>query len=101
MPTKKIEEAEEVTRCPECNSGHLSFDYERGELICGECGLVLTDQMIDQGPEWRAVGAGKGERPPRTGGPTTCHVPGKGLSTQSGGKNKDPDSEPTPTRQRG
>src|SRR5436309_2889584 len=54
MPTKKIEEAEEVTRCPECNSGHLSFDYERGELICEECGLVLTDQMIDQGPEWRA-----------------------------------------------
>ena len=53
MPTKKIEEAEEVTRCPECNSGHLSFDYERGELICEECGLVLTDQMIDQGPEWR------------------------------------------------
>jgi len=50
MPTKKIEEAEEVTRCPECNSGHLSFDYERGELICEECGLVLNDQMIDQVP---------------------------------------------------
>ena len=47
MPTKKIEEAEEVTRCPECNSGHLAFDYERGELICAECGLVLNDQMID------------------------------------------------------
>src|SRR5205809_236248 len=46
MPTKKIEEAEEVTRCPECNSGHLSFDYERGELICEECGLVLNDQMV-------------------------------------------------------
>src|SRR5213079_2887594 len=29
MPTKKIEEAEEVTRCPECNSGHLSFVVER------------------------------------------------------------------------
>src|SRR2546430_2123713 len=55
MPTKKIEEAEEVTRCPECNSGHLSFDYERGELICEECGLVLNDQMIDQGPERQAV----------------------------------------------
>src|SRR5437588_346388 len=62
MPTKKIEEAEEVTRCPECNSGHLSFDYERGELICEECGLVLTDQMIDQGPEWRAFDVEQGER---------------------------------------
>src|SRR2546425_11114934 len=69
MPTKKIEEAEEVTRCPECNSGHLSFDYERGELICEECGLVLTDQMIDQGPEWRGVGVEQGGEGARTGGP--------------------------------
>src|SRR2546428_569759 len=67
MPTKKIEEAEEVTRCPECNSGHLSFDYERGELICEECGLVLTDQMIDQGPEWRAVDVGDGAKRAGTG----------------------------------
>src|SRR5438094_10382084 len=64
MPTKKIEETEEVTRCPECNSGHLSFDYERGELICEECGLVLTDQMIDQGPEWRAFDVEQGEKRP-------------------------------------
>ena len=34
MPTKKVEEAEEVTRCPECNSQHLAVNYERGELIC-------------------------------------------------------------------
>src|SRR5437867_383822 len=66
MPTKKIEEAEEVTRCPECNSGHLSFDYERGELICEECGLVLNDQMIDQGPEWRAFDVVQGEKRGRT-----------------------------------
>src|SRR5438876_854203 len=41
MPTKKIEEAEEVTRCPECNSGHLSFDYERGELVRMASGMGL------------------------------------------------------------
>src|SRR3989442_483644 len=74
MPTKKIEEAEEVTRCPECNSGHLSFDYERGELICEECGLVLTDQMIDQGPEWRGVDVEQGEKSARTGGPMTLTI---------------------------
>src|SRR2546429_3884185 len=89
MPTKKIEEAEEVTRCPECNSGHLSFDYERGELICEECGLVLNDQMIDQGPEWRAVDVGQGEKRARTRAPMTHTIHDKSLSTTNGGENKD------------
>src|SRR3989454_4264669 len=69
MPTKKIEEAGGVTRCPECNSGHLSFDYERGELICEECGLVRTDQMIGQGPEWRRPGDRQGREWRATGRP--------------------------------
>jgi len=51
---KKIDEDEDISRCPECNSGHLTRDYERGELYCEECGIVLDEQMIDQGPEWRA-----------------------------------------------
>src|SRR2546426_690904 len=100
MPTKKIEEAEEVTRCPECNSGHLSFDYERGELICEECGLVLTDQMIDQGPEWRAFDVEQGEKRARTGAPMTYTIHDKGLSTTIGWKNKDSYGKSIPTRHR-
>src|SRR5437870_6102423 len=100
MPTKKIEEAEEVTRCPECNSGHLSFDYERGELICEECGLVLTDQMIDQGPEWRAFDVEQGEKRARTGAPMTYTIHDKGLSTTIGWKNKDTYGKSIPTRNR-
>src|SRR2546429_3031494 len=98
MPTKKIEEAEEVTRCPECNSGHLSFDYERGELICEECGLVLTDQMIDQGPEWRAVDVEQGEKRARTGAPTTYTNHDKSLSTTNRWKKKEPSGQAIPTR---
>src|SRR5437763_2358784 len=89
MPTKKIEEAEEVTRCPECNSGHLSFDYERGELICEECGLVLTDQMIDQGPEWRALDVEQGQERAPTGAPQAVTIPEKGPSTPIGWKDQD------------
>src|SRR2546421_12887644 len=89
MPTKKIEEAEEVTRCPECNSGHLAFDYERGELICEECGLVLNDQMIDQGPEWRAFDGEESEKGARAGGPMNYNNHDKSPSTTSGGKNKE------------
>src|ERR671936_2948699 len=100
MPTKKIEEADEVTRCPECNSGHLAFDYERGELICEECGLVLNDQMIDQGPEWRAFDVEQGEKRARTGAPMTMLIHDKGLSTMIGWKNKDSYGKSIPTRNR-
>ncbi|TLZ65477.1 MAG: transcription initiation factor IIB [Methanobacteriota archaeon] len=100
MPGKKIEEAEEVTRCPECNSGHLSFDYERGELICEECGLVLDDQMIDEGPEWRAFDVEQGEKRARTGAPMTYTIHDKGLSTTIGWKNKDSYGKSIPTRNR-
>src|SRR5438132_13971809 len=100
MPTKKIEEAEEVTRCPECNSGHLSFDYERGELICEECGLVLTDQMIDQGPEWRAVDAQQGEKRAAPGAAMTYTIHDKGLPATIGWQDKDPYGQSIPTRNR-
>src|SRR2546426_4270474 len=100
MPTKKIEEAGGVTRCPECNSGHLSFDYERGELICEECGLVLTDQMIDQGPEWRAVDGEQGGKRARTRAPLTDTIPHKGPSAASGWEKKNSywETDPTPDR---
>ncbi|MEM3845080.1 MAG: TFIIB-type zinc ribbon-containing protein, partial [Candidatus Parvarchaeota archaeon] len=55
MQKKNIEE--HVVVCPECGSTHLIRDYERGELICQDCGLVIDDSYIDQGPEWRAFDA--------------------------------------------
>jgi transcription initiation factor TFIIB len=97
---RKVEEAEEVTRCPECNSTHLRFDYERGELVCDECGLVIDDQMIDQGPEWRAFDMEQGEKRARTGAPMTYTIHDKGLSTTIGWKNKDSYGKSIPTRSR-
>src|SRR2546422_5231158 len=97
MPTKKIEEAEEVTRCPECNSGHLSFDYERGELICEECGLVLTDQMIDQGPEWRGVDVEQGGKGARPRAPLTYTSPHKSPSPTNRWRKKDTHGQDIPT----
>lgn len=46
--------AEKVERCPECGSRHIARDYERGELVCKECGLVIDELYIDPRPEWRA-----------------------------------------------
>src|SRR5674476_237108 len=43
-----------VEACPECSSKNLVHDYDTGETICGDCGLVCYEQMLDKGPEWRA-----------------------------------------------
>ncbi len=51
---KKEKSVEKVTECPECGSRHLAQDYDRGELVCEECGLVIDNQYIDSGPEWRS-----------------------------------------------
>jgi transcription initiation factor TFIIB len=99
MANKK-ESAEEITRCPECNSGHLVRDYERGELICEECGLVIDDQFIDLGPEWRAFDVEQGEKRARTGAPMTYTIHDKGLSTEISWKNKDSYGKSIPTRNR-
>ena len=97
---KKVETTVEDTRCPECGSSHITRDYKKGELVCEECGLVLDDQMIDQGPEWRAFDVEQGEKRARTGAPMTYTMHDKGLSTTIGWKNKDSYGKSIPTRNR-
>ncbi|MGI0151902.1 MAG: TFIIB-type zinc ribbon-containing protein, partial [Thermoplasmata archaeon] len=96
----RAQDAAVPTRCPSCGSTHLTRDYERGELVCDECGLVLEEAMIDQGPEWRAFDAEQGDKRSRTGAPTTLTIHDKGLSTEIGWKNRDPYGKSIPTRNR-
>ena len=44
---------EDIVKCPECGSRSLTRDETRGEVVCDDCGLVLEDNVIDQGAEWR------------------------------------------------
>jgi transcription initiation factor TFIIB len=32
----------------------LITDWERGEVVCTQCGLVVAEAVVDAGPEWRA-----------------------------------------------
>ncbi len=91
---------EDIVRCPECGSTHIVKDYDRGELTCEECGLVLDENIIDQGPEWRAFDSEQGEKRARTGAPMTYTIHDKGLSTEIGWKNKDSYGKSIPTRNR-
>jgi len=70
-----------VERCPECNSPNLVRNYEKGELVCGDCGLVIFERLMDRGPDWRAFTREETWKKKRVGPPTTLMIHDKGLST--------------------
>ncbi len=76
-------------KCPECGSTNLIHDYDTGETICGGCGLVLREQMMDKGPEWRAFTQEEKASRSRVGIPTSYSVHDKGLSTAIGRVDRD------------
>ncbi len=71
-------------RCPECGSRDLIEDYERGEIVCGHCGLVIREGIMDVGPEWRAFTKEEMEERSRVGIPFSLALHDKGLSTVIG-----------------
>jgi transcription initiation factor TFIIB len=70
-----------LDKCPECGSIHLIHDYNTGETLCGECGLVLTGLMMNEGPEWRAFTPQEKISKNRVGLQTAYSIHDKGLST--------------------
>lgn len=91
---------EEITQCPDCGSTHLSRDYSRAELVCNKCGLVIDEDFIDHGPEWRAFDSDQKEKRARVGAPMTYTIHDKGLSTEIDWANKDSYGKTIPTRNR-
>ncbi|MFB6183614.1 MAG: transcription initiation factor IIB family protein [Haloarculaceae archaeon] len=97
---REQEQAEEDERvCPECG-GSLVSDSERGETVCEECGLVVEEDEIDPGPEWRAFDAREKDEKSRVGAPTTNMMHDKGLSTNIGWQDKDAYGNSLSSRQR-
>jgi transcription initiation factor TFIIB len=80
---------EHVVQCSECGNTKFIRDYERAELTCLNCGLVVKDRMIDTGPEWRAFDHEQWEKRARAGTPTTYTIHDKGLSTMIDWRNRD------------
>ena len=82
--------------CPECG-GRLIQD---GETVCADCGLVVDENDIDRGPEWRAFDAKEKNAKSRVGAPTTNTMHDKGLSTNIDWRNKDAYGNSLGSRQR-
>ena len=71
-------------KCPECGSSRFVKDADRAERICGKCGIVIEESMIDVGQEWRAFDHDQKQKRARTGAPLTHKRHDKGLTTEIG-----------------
>jgi transcription initiation factor TFIIB len=97
IETENMEKRKKVARsqqtlpdkCPECASANLIRDYDTGETVCGDCGLVLYGQMMDKGPEWRGFTQEEKTSRSRVGMPTSYSIHDKGLSTAIGQIDRD------------
>lgn len=64
---EETETGEAKQACPECVTASLVMDSEGRELRCEDCGLVIEEDMIDRGAEWRAFTAQERESKSRVG----------------------------------
>jgi transcription initiation factor TFIIB len=93
------EEEQHEGSCPECG-GALVPDAEHGETVCGDCGLVVEEEEIDPGPEWRSFDSSDRDNKSRVGAPTTNLRHDKGLSTNIGWQDRDAYGNTLSSRQR-
>ena len=75
--------------CPECDSESLVTGAGGSERSCAECGLIIEEEAIDRGPEWRAFNHSERQSKSRVGAPTTQTMHDKGLTTSIDWKNQD------------
>ncbi len=72
-----------IKKCPECGSVNLTYDPQKGEIICNDCGLVVEESMVDEG---RDAGGkfDKTEKTSRGGAPISMQKFDGGLTTNVG-----------------
>lgn len=91
-PAAKVESAWELRPeqyqrrliCKECREdpANIVEDYSTGDIICGSCGLVLDDHLIDTRPEWRVFAEDdNGPDPNRCGDGSSIFYNGNQLDT--------------------
>ncbi len=67
--------------CPECG-GKVILLHEKGENVCGQCGLVINERIVDISHSGkRAFTKQEKESRERTGSPISILLPDMGLST--------------------
>ncbi|ORX44771.1 cyclin-like protein [Hesseltinella vesiculosa] len=69
--------------CPDCrvNPPQIVEEFASGDLVCGDCGLVLGDRIIDTRSEWRTFANDEGDDPSRVGAAANPLLDGDQLET--------------------
>ena len=79
--------------CSTCNNDQTSVtDPESGEIVCGNCGMVMLDNIQEERPEWRSFTTTdevNNSKRSRTGMPTSLARHDRGLATIVGSEDKD------------
>ena len=79
--------------CSTCNNDQTSVtDPESGEIVCGNCGMVMLDNIQEERPEWcsfTTTDEVNNSRRSRTGMPTSLARHDRGLATMVGSEDKD------------
>jgi len=70
--------------CPDCGGTLFDEDQNRGEVVCVKCGLVLEEDSIDRGQEWRSFDSEQASNRARSGAPLTYTKHDKGMTTEIG-----------------
>lgn len=69
--------------CPDCRVSppQIVEEFASGDLVCGDCGLVLGDRIIDTRSEWRTFANDEGDDPSRVGAAANPLLDGNQLDT--------------------
>jgi len=74
-----------AVRCRECKEDppNIVEEFSSGDLVCGSCGLILGDKIIDTRSEWRtfATDDGNNDDPSRVGEAANPLLNGNQLET--------------------
>lgn len=86
LPDEMFDKCKQVR----CIKGPLITDEQKGETVCGSCGQVLIERMVDSdSPEYRMNTQEQYLDRSRTGAPTSLAVHDQGLATSIDAANKD------------
>ena len=80
-PERCVETDGLIDDCPECAAPTATL---RGETTCTQCGLVVDEDFLDRGAEWRAFDAEETRTRSRVGAPATPTMFDRGVSSQIG-----------------
>ena len=70
------------TECIECHSSNIIYVSDKGEFVCGNCGLVLSHHNIDRERQGRrAFSSEEKSKRDQTGSPVTALLPDLSLTT--------------------